>query len=77
MSVHGFEFLLVVCLLLCLARLGRLGWFPDRAFLLKRRGHSRAQRLLKPRCPDDCPACRLACTPSAVVESVPCLPGAR
>ncbi len=33
--------------------------------------HSRAQRLLKPRCPDDCPSCRLASTPSAVVEPVP------
>ena len=72
MSVHVFVFLLVVCLLLCLARLGRLGWFPLRPTSSKGEAiHSRAHRLLKPRCPDDCPACRLASTPSAVVESVP------
>ena len=72
MSVHVFVFLLVVCLLLCLA-LALASWLvPSSAFLLKRRGHySRAHRLLKPRCPDDCPACRLASTPSAVVEPVP------
>ncbi|HEX9134636.1 MAG TPA: hypothetical protein VF844_20285 [Ktedonobacteraceae bacterium] len=33
--------------------------------------HSRAQRLLKPRCPDDCPACRLASTPSSDGGPVP------
>ena len=72
MSVHVFVFLLVVCLLLCLALLWRLGWFPLRPSSSKGEAiHSRAQRLLKPRCPDDCPACRLASTPSAVVESVP------
>ena len=50
MSVHVFVFRLVVCLLLCLALLWRLGWFPHRAFLLKRRGHSlKAQRLLQSR----------------------------
>jgi IS1 family transposase/transposase-like protein len=63
MSVHVFVFLLVVCLLLSLALLWRLGWFPLRPS--SSRGgiiHSRAQRLLKPRCPEDCPACRLAST---------------
>jgi hypothetical protein len=74
MSVHVFVFvfLLVVCLLLCLALLWRLGWFPLRPSSSKGEAiHSRTQRLLKPRCPDDCPACRLASTPSAVVEPVP------
>jgi hypothetical protein len=40
MTFHIVVFLLVVCLLLCLARLGRLDWFPDRTFLLKRRGQA-------------------------------------
>ena len=29
------------------------------------------QRLLKPRSPRDCPACRLACTPSSAVRPAP------
>jgi hypothetical protein len=33
--------------------------------------HSIAQRLLKPRCPEDCPACRLASTASSSVEPDP------
>jgi hypothetical protein len=36
MALQVFVFLLVVCLLLSLTLLGRLDWFPDRAFLLKR-----------------------------------------
>jgi hypothetical protein len=60
MNVHMFVFLLVVCLLLCLALLWRLGWFPLRP-CSSRAGVKRStlRRLLKPRCPDDCPACRL------------------
>jgi hypothetical protein len=64
MLVHVFVFLLVVCLL-SLALLWRLCRFHLRPS--SSRGgaiHSRAHRLLKPRCPDDCPACRLACTSS-------------
>jgi IS1 family transposase/transposase-like protein len=65
MSLHVFVFLLVVCLL-CLARLGRLDWFPlgpsSSQDVAKR---TTLHRLLKPRCPDDCPACRLATTPSS------------
>jgi hypothetical protein len=38
MAFHVF--LLVVCLLLSLALLWRLDWFPDRAFLLTRRGQA-------------------------------------
>ncbi len=61
MPVHMYVFLLVVCLLLCLARLGR----HDGLHLqpcASRGGAKRStlHRLLKPRCPDDCPVCRLA-----------------
>ena len=60
MSVHVFVFLLVVCLLFSLALLWRLDWFPFRPSS-SRGGAERStfQRLLKPRSPDDCPACRL------------------
>jgi hypothetical protein len=38
---------------------------PSSAFLLTRRGHplKSPPAAASPRCPDDCPACRLACTP--------------
>jgi hypothetical protein len=64
-QVFLFVFLLVVCLLLCLALLWRLDWFPLRPSC-SRGGAKRSTlpRLLKPRCPDDCPACRLASTAS-------------
>ena len=54
-------FLLVVFLLLTLARLGRLCWLPLQPSY-SRGGAKRIglPRLLKPRCPEDCPACRLA-----------------
>jgi len=71
MSVHLYVFQLVVCFILSLALLWRLCWFPLRPS--SSRGeviHSRAQRLLKPRCPDDCPACRLASTPSLGIGPV-------
>jgi IS1 family transposase/transposase-like protein len=66
MSHYVYMFLLVVCLFLSLARLGRLCWFPLRPSSL-RGGVKRStlQRLLKPRTPDDCPACRLTSTPSS------------
>jgi IS1 family transposase len=72
MALHMFVFLLVVCLLLFLARLGRLDWFHRRPSS-SRGGATRTpvQRLLKPRCPDDCPACRLSCTNSSVVGLAP------
>ena len=70
--VHVSIFLLVVGLFLSLARLGRLCWFDLRP------SHSQGgaqrttlHRLLKPRCPDDCPACRLSCTSSSVVGPAP------
>ena len=63
MFLQVFVFLLVVCLLLTLALLWRL-WLPLQ--LSHSRGRAKRttlHRLLKPRCPDDCPACRHASTP--------------
>ncbi len=60
MSVHVSVFLRLVCILLFLALLGRLCWFYLRPFSRGEVKRSRFPRLLKPRCPDDCPACRLA-----------------
>jgi transposase-like protein len=68
MSVHVFLFLLVVCLLLSLALLWRLCWLPLQSSHLRGAAiRSTTQRLLKPRTPLDCPACRLASTPSSGV----------
>ena len=72
MALQMFLFLLVVCLILSLARLRRLCWLhlqPSHS-----RGgaiHSTVQRLLKPRTPRDCPACRLSCAHSSVVGLAP------
>jgi hypothetical protein len=56
MVLHMFLFLLLVCLLLSLARLGPLGWFSLRPSSSRGRAkRSTLHRLLKPRCPDDCP----------------------
>jgi IS1 family transposase len=64
MALHILVFLLVACLLLALALQGRLCWFPFRpSYTNGVAKSSRLPRLLKPRCPDDCPACRLASTP--------------
>ncbi len=72
MDVPMFVFLLVVCLLLCLALFWRLGWFPLRP-CSSRAGVKRStlRRLLKPRCPDDCPACRLGSPPSSGAGPAP------
>ena len=61
--LHVFVVLLLVCLLFSLALLWRLDWIPLRPSAL-RGGAKRTtlQRLLKPRTPDDCPACRRAST---------------
>jgi hypothetical protein len=72
MVIHVFVFLLVVCLLLSLALLWRLDWFhpgPSSSRGVVKR--STLHRLLKPRCPDDCPACGLASTPLSCVEPAP------
>jgi len=66
MSVHVYVFLLVVCLLLFLTLLWRLCWFPLRPSSSRGRAkRNTLHRLLKPRTPDDCPACRLGSTPSS------------
>jgi len=72
MSVHVYVFLLVVCLLLCPTLLWRLDWFALRPSSSSG-GTKRTtlQRLLKPRCPDDCPACRLGSTPWLGGEPAP------
>ena len=69
MAVHA---LLFVFFLLSLALLWHLGWLHLQTS--SSRGgaiHSTVQRLLKPRTPDDCPACRLASTPSSGGRPVP------
>jgi transposase-like protein len=75
MALHLFVFvlLLVACLLLLLVLLWRLDWFPLRPPSSPRGGakRSRHHRLLKPRCPDDCLACRLASTASSAGEPTP------
>jgi hypothetical protein len=73
MMLHVFVLLLLSFFMLYLAQLCHLywsrHWFPHcKAVAL----HSTAHRLLKPRSPLDCPACRLSCTfSSGVVEPAP------
>jgi hypothetical protein len=60
MVLPVFEFVLVVCLLLSLALLWCLDWFHRRPSSLPGGAKRRTlHRLLKPRSPDDCPACCL------------------
>jgi hypothetical protein len=56
MPVHVYAFLLVVCILLCLALHLRHDWLPLQP-CSSRGGAKRStlHRLLKPRFPDDCP----------------------
>lgn len=52
--------------------LWRLDWLPLQPTHSRGRAiHSLTQRLLKPRTPLDCPACRLPCTHSSVVGTAP------
>jgi IS1 family transposase len=72
MVFHVFLFLFVVFLLLCLVLLWRLCWLhlqPSHSRAGAR--HTTLPRLLKPRCPDDCPACRLASPASSGAGPVP------
>ena len=66
MALHVFVVWLVVFLLLSLALRWRLDWFPLRPSPspggAKRR---KLPRRLKPRSPDDCPACRLSSPPAS------------
>jgi IS1 family transposase len=73
MPHHMLLLLLVSFLLLCLLWLCALWWpYPGP---VQSRGaakvRTRLHRLLKPRAPDDCPACRLASSPSSVVAPAP------
>ena len=72
MALPVFVVLLVVCLFLPMALLWRLDRFHRRPSS-SRVGATRTagQRLLKPRSPDDCPACRLASTASSDGEPAP------
>lgn len=63
MALYVFVFLLVVCLLLSLTILWRLDWLPFQPSSSPGAAkHSAPHRLLKPRSPDDCLACRLGST---------------
>jgi transposase-like protein len=74
MTLDVFVLLLLSFLMLFLAKLCHMYWTHHQPY------HSKAetmrtmvQRLLKPRTPHDCPACRLCCTPSSGVRSAPTL----
>ncbi len=73
MPFHIYVFLLVVCLLLSL--LWHLDWFRLQPFS-SRGGVKRGtlHRLLKPRTPDDCPACRHASTAPSAAGPAPVRP---
>jgi transposase-like protein len=71
MTLHVFFLLLVLVLMFSLARLCFLCWphhDPAQSAAAKR---TPLHRLLKPRSPHDCPACRLSCALSSVVEPAP------
>jgi IS1 family transposase/transposase-like protein len=73
MPHHVLLLLLVSFLLLCLLLLCALCWphpGPGQSRAAAK-GRTRLHRLLKPRTPDDCPACRLASTASSVVGPAP------
>ena len=75
MALYVFVFLFGGCLLLSLALLWRLDWLRFRPSSSPRAAkHSTLHRLLKPRCPDDCPACRLASTPALGGSPAPVRP---
>jgi hypothetical protein len=66
MAFHVYVYLLVVFLILCLALLWHLCWFPRRPSSSSGRAkRSTLHRLLKPRTPRDCPACCLSSSVSA------------
>ncbi len=60
MTHHVFLLLLLYVLLFSVARLCFLCWPHHGPVRLTTAKRSMLHRLLKPRCPDDCPACRLA-----------------
>ena len=75
MAIHVYVFLLMICLLLSLTLLWRFCWFHLRSSSSRGRAkRTTLHRLLKPRCPNDCPACRLASTASSGREPAPVRP---
>jgi hypothetical protein len=72
MTLYVLLLLLMFFLIFSLVRLCYLCW-PHRcpAKSAAAASHTSVQRLLKPRSPRDCPACRLSCTLSSVVGDVP------
>src|SRR5512142_1751663 len=72
MAFHVFLFLLVFFLFLFLALLWRLCGLPLQPSPSQAGSrHTMVHRLLKPRTPRDCPACRHCSTPSSDVEPAP------
>src|SRR5258708_23624807 len=74
MTLHVLFLLLLCVLMFSLARLCFLCWphrGPAQSAAAKR---TPLHRLLKPRSPHDCPACRLASTLSPMVEPAPVRP---
>src|SRR5215469_7411207 len=72
LCVFVFLFLFIVCFLYSLALLWRLDWFHLRPSHSRERAKRRTlRRLLKPRTPDDCPACRLASPASSAKVPAP------
>jgi transposase-like protein len=72
MTLYVFLLLLIFFLIFSLVRLCNLCWphhCPAHSAAAAR--HTLIQRLLKPRSPRDCPACRLSCTLSSGVGSAP------
>ena len=72
MALQVFLFLLVFFYLLILALLWCLDWLPlQPSYSRGVAKRSTRQRLLKPRSPDDCPACRLASPPTSGAGPAP------
>jgi hypothetical protein len=72
MDLHVFLILLVFFLFLFLVLLWRLDWLHLQSSHSEGGAiHSTTQRLLKPRTPLDCPACRLACVHSSGMGPAP------
>jgi hypothetical protein len=72
MTFHYFLLLLSFFFLLCLVWLWPFDWSQhELPHLEAKTAGSVVHRLLKPRCPNDCLACRLACAYSSVVGPAP------
>ena len=72
MTFHCFLLLLSFFFLLCLLWLWHLDWSPHGLqHLAAKTAVSVGHRLLKPRTPGDCPACRLSNIPSSPAEPAP------